>query len=916
MTPLYNRLKNGISFYCFPSAAEDINNDQQNENFTISFSKFALLNLPKEAISNNPIDLTSGIQGTVSRLDGNGVDPIVFDFENVFYKTLDGSVQPAATFSERLVESLRNYVANQEVTIKNTKTNDNDYFYDTTLLKTTAERIFFKWARKLNLIQLEAASNGDEYFGDLPEFERINSNDDNYLKEYLWRERKVVDFTPSAMSNNSNKLRMEYTAPTNYRIGDIVKLYNFANDGLAANAISGISLTGDALTNYFVQVAVINVIEPVSSGDTQKVDFDYPYTGSSFVLTGVKTLLVYNRLVQYIGEITSINNVKQANKSYTDTTAYINDHVGKTPDVLFRTLHDNNYQPNLIYPILPEQYQPEIVGAENFNSPIVSNPTQYVGDYFAQYDKDNNDNAYNYLNGTGDILRRTGDYFGVFGDINNTTFNAYKIDGISLDFDTNHYVKMNVKGNELTNFDEFNALNVNNQPPEDFEFNAILWYYTSTDINGNSATNLYGISILDMPENNPTEALKGIKVPTYKKYVNDGIKDGTAYGFSVNQIINVNSENVVPSFDPENINNIFGFDLYNEAMRRLASANSSFNKVLSQNNDLMNQINAIKSTIYNQNDLNNINAKIANLEKLLLLYQSLQLSSSDTILVIPNYDTTPPTIEMRSKDQVYSKIEDILVTQLYNNSEIVPYTVAVPEGKNFYVRILNDDTKSIVLNNDNKLSVILQRDLDYKQSVEIDILSTDVSNQNKKIDIYVNFAGDTVNTPLITTKLFNSLDIPIGLNSVTNLPSLSKKIETFKLNVVKYTVKTSSSIEITVFGAANIVEGEHVFIHNFIISANTTDTEYSGLYYVNSIQIDTPNILGGGLLVPYKIVLDVSNNKALVDYIRTLSVNDVITVNNVSELSLYKGVKLKITRVAQSDASLLNDRYFLEKFYI
>ena len=37
---------------------------------------------------------------------------------------------------------------------------------------------------------------------------------------------------------------------------------------------------------------------------------------------------------------------------------------------------------------------------------------------------------------------------------------------------------------------------------DDFDFNAILWYYTVEDINGVVTNNLYGISILDNPDNN------------------------------------------------------------------------------------------------------------------------------------------------------------------------------------------------------------------------------------------------------------------------------------------------------------------------------------------------------------------------------------------------------------------------------
>ena len=48
-TPLYKRLKsNGTSFYAFPGAAEDISAQYQNENYRMYFSKYVLVNFPKE----------------------------------------------------------------------------------------------------------------------------------------------------------------------------------------------------------------------------------------------------------------------------------------------------------------------------------------------------------------------------------------------------------------------------------------------------------------------------------------------------------------------------------------------------------------------------------------------------------------------------------------------------------------------------------------------------------------------------------------------------------------------------------------------------------------------------------------------------------------------------------------------------
>ena len=116
-TPLYKFLKsNGTSFYAFPGAAEDISAAYQNSNYKMYFSKFVLLNFPKQ-------NLTAG---TMS-------NPIVFDFDNTFQRSVNAT--PPASFNEQLIESLRNYVANQEVVIRESRLNNTKYYYDTNALE-------------------------------------------------------------------------------------------------------------------------------------------------------------------------------------------------------------------------------------------------------------------------------------------------------------------------------------------------------------------------------------------------------------------------------------------------------------------------------------------------------------------------------------------------------------------------------------------------------------------------------------------------------------------------------------------------------------------------------------------------------------------------------------------------------------
>ena len=379
-TPLYKFLKEkSTSFYAFPGSANDISAAYQNQNYTMYFSNFALLNFPKQ-------NLTTGTNS----------NPIVFDFNNAFVQESSYG-QQATTYSDQIIESLRNYVANEEETIRGSMLNNTDYFYDNTILHTTSERIFWKWCKSLNLIDFEPAINGDQYFGNLVEFERNNLNDDSYFPEILWVERNTslysTDyFYQTAVPGFSNKLEVEIDeTQTNLKVGDIIKFDNITNSNIAY--LNGIQS---------------NILYVIPSGATQGQRFVLGLTYSSSLqneTTGTINL-VYNKLIQYISEVNGINNVQSANRSYTEVYAHIPDSTGQTPDILFRTMYDSNYGPGLFYPIIPSQYQPEIIGAELFNSPIVNNPQNYPGNYYGQFDNID----YTYETADGDTLRRSGNY--------------------------------------------------------------------------------------------------------------------------------------------------------------------------------------------------------------------------------------------------------------------------------------------------------------------------------------------------------------------------------------------------------------------------------------------------------------------------------------------------------------------------
>ena len=891
-TPLFKSLKpNGTSFYAFPGAAEDISAAYQNDNYKMYFSKYVLLNFPKQ----NTIPSIGGVP-----------QPVYFDFDDSFAQSPNAT--PTVDFSEAIVESLRNYVANQETVIRESRLNNTEYFYNTNALETTSEKIFWKWCKKLGVIDFEPAVPEDEYFSTLTEFESRDLNNDEFFPEFLWKEREVNYYETASFANvdvniNSvnflNRLQIEFTGTTNFRVGDLVNINNVTNQAVSAE----LTLVGYTEEDG-LNVTVLQ-INPVTATQGQTIVFDVEFTGGGpdSTSSGGFVNLVYDRLVQYVGEVNGVSNVQEANRSYTEVYANIPDHTGQTPDILFRTIVDENYSPNLTFPIIPNQIQPEIMGAELFNSPIVSNPQNYPGSYFGQFDTLN----YTYETESGDSLRRSGRYFGVRGDINEPIVDGSTIDGITVDFNTSHYVKMNLPRKVITNFDQFNALTVDNNPPRDFEFNAILWYYTVEGPDGTQRTNLYGISFFNNPNNNQVDDEIGLRFPTYKKLVSNGQQDGTAYQFSLNLNFNIINENTIDAYNPEAINSLFSMNLFNEAMRRLSSINSSFLQIISENQFVREEIQNLKSLLYTQTDINVLNTKISNLETLLRLYSTMQIVDSESISVslIPG---NPPTLSLNNIDTQYVSIDTYLTSNMYNAQGVIPITVGVPQNKNFLIRILNNDEVNFTLPNEEKLTLVLSRDLYLRQSVDFLISANEFSSQNKRLDIFM--VSDVTGNPT-ENLIVGDIDLPIFYNPNTQLQNQAYQWKDFKFEIdlsQDIILQNNGILDIPFSGNTfvlnnSINSGDVLYLNNFFVGTSSV-FNFSGQYVVDSLI---------GVTSSY-VRFDVFSNSDLVAYAGTNPVTiHTATSSQLSNLpyfSLNKGKKIKLTRV--SNSNILSERYNIQ----
>jgi hypothetical protein len=463
---------------------------------------------------------------------------------------------------------------------------------------------------------------------------------------------------------------------------------------------------------------------------------------------------------------------------------------------------------------------------------------------------------------------------------------------------------MNILNRNLTNFDQFNALEINNLPPTAFEFNAILWYYNVEDNAGNVRTNLYGISFLDNPDNNVISGETSLRFPTYKKFVTNGIQDGTAYSFSLNLNFNIINDNPQDTYNPEAINSMFSMNLFNTSMSRLAATNDSFINLIAEQANVRDDVAYLKSLLYTQTDLTTLNAKIANLETLLRLYSTNQLVASPTINVttIPG---TPPSIVLDSVASNYERIYVYNASEMYNSQGVIPITLAVPTNRDFFVNFTNDDEVQIDLPNNDKLTFVLDKDLYYLQSVDIHINGGDFSTQNKMLDIYMN--SDIVTTSTNTQVLLaGSIDLPVFYNENTQQSNSAYLWKDFKFNIdltQPLNMNVNSRLEVTLVESQALISnsikpGDTLYLNNLFIGTSSI-YDFSGQYTVQSVPV-----------APAKtIILDISTNESFVAYGASASFPYDISgqLSNVPYFSLNKGKKIKITRV--SDSTVLKERY-------
>lgn len=897
-TPLYKKLKDqGSTFYAFPSSSMHSNP---------KFTKFTLLNIP------NRVD---NVKGTTpkGRLDFDSED---FNSNNMSFDIYSEKLGSTTQYQDSLIESLRNYVANHDTVMRNSKISTTGDFYNISEIQTPTEMIFWKWLRKLNVIDFEVAEHSVDWDKSSVDYDNPNSDtltETDYFRKLLWTERKTTEYSlETILSAGGNVAKVIISYAAKFRVGDEVI---FDGDGLGDDIITGKSyvLTAveegededgdDKTTIYFI----IEADEDTNPSGGINVEVTDP-------IGTVK--LDYQQVVKYIGEINAMSDVRTARKDEVEITAYIPHQAGSTPTVLFSSRQDENYYPGLELPILSSQLQTEIVGAENLDSPIRQNPGDYPGLYYGQFDSTNK----SYIAASGDKKRYSGNYYGVNRNNNvgiddddfnflMTEFDSTTLDGINVDFNLSHYLKMTLTNEDVGfNFDEFNQMTIDNVEPQDFEYNAILWYY---EVDGDDVTdtetytNLYGITILNNPKNNDSD---NTLIEPYQKLVSNDEHDGFSYIHTLNLSTSVDNDTSSMSFDPISLNNTFGFDLYSNVMSNLGKLNESFTNIISTFTTMNSDISDMKSIIYTQTDMDLIKAKLSNLETLLQLYEQYQFVNSDTVSITNNFSGTYPTISFNVKNSEYSSVYNLTTSMIYDYkvSSGNDYNIIIPESNKLFIKITNDD-----VTNYNTLSILLNSDLDYKQSAEI-YIDSDNGFYANNLKIKMNYDSDTDGYDENTSSgyieevvLIDNLYLPTDIgdyvtnNIIYNRTYYNDTYISHNINVTKSEGDAPNIYTILYPTEQNIMGNssykEKVYIDNFKFTNDLTGdlVDYSGVYEINTTVNDFNQVY-------FKVLLNTY------DY----------TLVSIPKVFLPKAIKYTITRIDESATSSLKDRYLIQKTYL
>lgn len=321
--------------------------------------------------------------------------------------------------------------------------------------------------------------------------------------------------------------------------------------------------------------------------DAEKIFFKYLYHINAFrvrtatsqeVSTGYSRMIElddslqsgseYSKVIKYIGNIDVTNDKNYKGQQYNEIFVNVPSSVGYTPEVL---LTSSPFNTNNI------KFTPgEALSGRSIDD-IHPDPYLNLETY-----TDQDDGTYN--------------------------TNVNEIPGFGIDFNASAYSK-------IINDPKLNTILDYSQRGGDFRFNAILVYYDlySKSNNGNKATNLYGIILLDNWKEDTTN--DGWYIPELTKYKPNEVTglNGNAFALKLNLKFNSSLDNVGVE---KNVNDYstFSMDIFLDTTSTLENAAQLLRDANKRYNAIAEKVEMLESFLLNSESLQGLNTRLDSVE--------------------------------------------------------------------------------------------------------------------------------------------------------------------------------------------------------------------------------------------------------------------------------------------------------------
>lgn len=394
----------------------------------------------------------------------------------------------------------------------------------------------------------------------------------------------------------------------------------------------------------------------------------------------------YSRVVEYIGDIQLINNVKSPENAFTQLNIYIPTKDGNTPLVLFKTLSDENYKQGEVYTGSGENLE----GRDSFSVHPSGLDTFAFYDFDTPNNWDNSQNAQWWgpalipnsyfteqdFNNPSSELRSLSSLDYSAPNFNGVTYLRSKLDGICIDFDPRNYAPIQ-KNAGVQTIPQFNSTLEAN----DFEFNTVLVYYDVFDPSNPTvrATSLYGVLFLDNVKTNGSE---GGFIQRFPKNKLNPITKLNGNSFSLDLNIKFDTTVGNPTIE-STVNDYSAYSMtqFSESAIEFQRSSEILQKAIEQYSSLVSRIDYIENRYLNTSQIRSLESRVSSLES---SFVNSNLLVSDIQQVLDLIDV------------VNQKIESILngtaPVELQYNTDVVSQSLGIKVDKTVPNKILIENS--------------------------------------------------------------------------------------------------------------------------------------------------------------------------------------------------------------------------------